>query len=149
MRRIGLWADVSDARRRVMRAVKGKDTKPELLVRRMIYSAGYRYRLHRKDLPGKPDLAFGFRRKAIFVHGCFWHSHFDGVCKAASVPKAHSEYWSAKLEANRARDSAHLRALADMGWQTMVIWECSLRDEPSVLRAIVAFLGPAQGIHEL
>ena len=123
-----------------MRAVKGKDTKPELAVRRMVHAAGYRYRLHRKDLPGRPDLVFGPRKKVIFVHGCFWHSHSDGVCKAASVPKVRADYWAAKLEANRVRDARNMAALHQSGWQVLVVWECWLKDRERTLVSVQTFL---------
>ena len=139
------WDDVPDARRAVMRAVKAKDTKPELAVRRMVHAAGYRYRLHRKDLPGRPDLAFGPRKKVILVHGCFWHSHSDGVCKAASVPVIRVGYWAAKLEANRARDARNVAALEDLGWQVLAIWECWLKDRDGTLMVIRDFLDRLDG----
>ena len=128
-----------------MRAVKGKDTKPELAVRRMVHAAGYRYRLHRKDLPGRPDLVFGPRKKVIFVHGCFWHSHSDGVCKAASVPKARADYWAAKLEANKARDARNVKALEGSGWRVLTVWECWLKDRDGTLMVVRDFLGGFDG----
>ena len=143
--RHALWDDVPDARRAVMRAVKGKDTKPELAVRRMVHAAGYRYRLHRKDLPGRPDLAFGPRKKVIFVHGWFWHSHSDGVCKAARLPVIRVDYWAAKLEANRARDARNVAALKALGWQVLVIWECWLKDRDGTLMVVRDFLGRRDG----
>lgn len=128
-----------------MRAVKGKDTKPEMAVRRMVHAAGYRYRLRCKDLPGRPDLAFRPRRKVIFVHGCFWHSHSDGVCKAASVPKARADYWAAKLEANRVRDARSVTALTDAGWEALTVWECWLKDLDGTLVVVRDFLGLLDG----
>jgi DNA mismatch endonuclease (patch repair protein) len=121
-----------------MRAVKSTDTKPEMLVRRLAHRLGYRYRLHRGDLPGKPDLVFPGRRKIIFVHGCWWHGH---DCKrGAREPKTNVEYWRPKIERNRARDSAHYAALAAMGWKVAVIWECQLKDAESVAQLVRSFL---------
>lgn len=107
-----------------MRAVRSKDTKPEMLVRRAVYALGYRYRLHRRDLPGKPDLAFIGKRKAIFVHGCFWHQHED--CREASKPKSNGGYWGPKLARNVERDANNVDALHRAGWQTLIIWECDM-----------------------
>lgn len=112
-------------RSRIMAAVKGKDTTPEWIVRRLCHALGFRYRLHRTDLPGKPDLVFVSRRKVIFVHGCFWHGH--GCARGARVPKNNQAYWVAKIERNRARDRRHQQALKDQGWQALTIWECELR----------------------
>lgn len=123
-----------------MAANRAKDTKPELAVRRLIHGMGYRYRLHRVDLPGKPDLAFGPRRKAIFVHGCFWHSHQDGVCKAARVPKTRMDYWMPKLERNRERDTKAVKALADLGWDVLIVWECWLKDHERLSSLLRGFL---------
>ncbi len=112
-------------RSRIMRAVRGKDTKPEWVVRRLVHRLGYRYRLHVTDLPGKPDLVFPARRKVVFVHGCFWHQHH---CKRGNrTPASNVEYWRAKLQRNRQRDAAHRRALRRAGWSVMVIWECQTR----------------------
>ncbi|RXH56719.1 very short patch repair endonuclease [Granulicella sibirica] len=110
----------------IMRAVKAKDTAPEIQVRRFVHALGYRYRLHRKDLPGKPDMVFPKQRKVIFVHGCFWHGH---SCKRGDrTPQTNREYWEAKIDRNRKRDSEHHKALESLGWQTLVVWECQLRD---------------------
>ncbi len=108
-----------------MRAVKSKNTKPELIVRKLVYSLGYRYRLHRKDLPGQPDLVFGKMRKVIFVHGCFWHGH---DCKrGARLPKENAEYWSKKITRNRERDAQHEAELNTAGWSYLIVWECELK----------------------
>lgn len=115
----------SEQRSQAMRAVKGKDTAPEMIVRRMVHGMGYRYRLHRKNLPGKPDLVFGPKMKVIFVHGCFWHGH---TCKRGNrMPKDNRDYWQQKLARNKDRDLEHLTALTIQGWQTLVIWECELK----------------------
>lgn len=119
---------LSPARRSAnMRAIRSIDTKPEMIVRRAVYALGYRYRLHRRDLPGKPDLAFIGRRKAIFVHGCFWHQH--DRCREGRPPGSNGGYWLPKLERNRLRDERALRALNEGGWTTLVIWECELDAE--------------------
>jgi DNA mismatch endonuclease (patch repair protein) len=122
-----------------MRAIKSKDTLPELLVRRLVHGMGYRYRLHRKDLPGKPDLAFPRMRKAIFVHGCFWHRHdCDGEGR---VPERNRAYWREKLERNKERDLAAVKSLRDLGWKVGVFWECELREQKTLARRLRLFLG--------
>lgn len=110
-----------------MGRVRNKDTSPEWKVRRLLHRMGYRYRLHARDLPGRPDLVFRKRRKVIFVHGCFWHQHPDPACSLARQPKSRQEFWSAKFEANVARDARATRALTEDGWQVFVVWECQLR----------------------
>jgi len=124
-----------------MAAIKSKDMKPELVVRRIVHALGFRYRLHRKDLPGKPDLVFGSRRKVIFVHGCFWHMHPMQGCLDARVPKSNRNYWSPKLARNVARDVEHIAALKELGWHALVIWECETKDHDAVARAVTGFLG--------
>lgn len=128
------------ARSRRMAQVSAKDTGPELTVRRLVHALGYRFRLHRRDLPGTPDLVFPGRRKVIFVHGCFWHRHPDPECKLARMPKSRQEFWSPKLEGNRARDLATEAALTAMGWGVLTIWECQLRDRASLENTIRTFL---------
>jgi DNA mismatch endonuclease (patch repair protein) len=110
----------------VMRAVKGRGTAPERVVRRLVWSLGGRYRLNRADLPGKPDIVLPGRRLAIFVHGCFWHGH--DCARGARVPKANRDYWTAKVARNRARDAKAREALASAGWRVETIWECELKD---------------------
>ena len=123
----------------IMRAVRGKDTTPELLVRRLTHALGYRFRLHAAELPGKPDLVFPARKKVIFVHGCFWHWH---NCKRGRrMPKAHSAYWTQKLLRNQSRDRRHRRALRRLGWDVLVIWECQTKDLIKVSDRIAEFLG--------
>lgn len=124
-----------------MRAIRSKDTKPELIVRRLVRQLGYGYRLHRKDLPGRPDLAFIGRRKAIFVHGCFWHQHDDPQCPLAKRPKSRLEYWGPKLRRNVERDLINRKLLEERGWQVLVLWECRLRDENSIHARLATFLG--------
>jgi DNA mismatch endonuclease (patch repair protein) len=110
----------------IMRAVKSRDTKPELVVRKLLWSIAPGYRLYRADLPGKPDIVYARRRLAIFVHGCFWHGH--DCARGARAPRTNAAYWSAKIARNRARDEANLQRLAAQGWRTLVIHECELKD---------------------
>lgn len=124
-----------------MGRIRGKNTRPEMLVRRLLHRMGYRFRLHRRDLPGKPDLVFITRRKVIFVHGCYWHRHPDPTCKLARLPKSRLDFWVPKLEANRARDIRAQEQLRTLGWEYLVVWECELRDEEELSRKLRAFLG--------
>lgn len=126
-----------EQRRRIMQSVKQKDTGPEQVVRRALFAAGYRYRLHRRDLPGSPDIVFPSRRKAIFVHGCFWHGH---GCAKGRASKSRVEYWGPKLEANRARDERNVRDLMAMGWDVLVVWQCELADIQTAVLKITAFV---------
>jgi DNA mismatch endonuclease (patch repair protein) len=140
-------SDVFTAEKRsaVMRQVKARDTKPELIVRRLLWRLGGRYRLDRKDLPGRPDIALPGQRLAIFVHGCFWHGH--DCARGARVPKANREYWTAKIARNRARDASSRAALEALGWRVEVIWECDLKDAEALgrrLAGLLAVLHPAQ-----
>lgn len=121
-----------------MRAIRSKDMKPELAVRSLIHGMGYRYRLHRHDLPGRPDMVFPSRRKTIFVHGCFWHSH---DCRKAHEPKTNLDYWRPKLKRNKLRDARNLAALKAAGWQCLVIWECETSNASFVTAQVKAFLG--------
>jgi DNA mismatch endonuclease, patch repair protein len=125
-----------------MRAIRGKDTLPERVVRSLVHRLGYRFRLHRKDLPGKPDLVFPARRKVIFVHGCFWHSH---DCKSGLIPNSNQEFWLPKLAGNRLRDTRNIEALAQQGWKALVIWQCELGDDKFVATRIRRFLGSNKG----
>lgn len=130
-------------RSRNMARIRSKDTLPEMAVRRLVHSLGYRYRLHRKDLPGKPDLVFGPRQKIIEVRGCFWHAHlrYNIDCPEARSPaKTNTGYWGPKMDRNVARDAQNLEKLNAMGWETLVIWECELRDIQTVEKRIVHFL---------
>jgi len=132
---------ISKARRSEnMRRIKSKNMKPELIVRRLVHGMGYRYRLHRKDLPGKPDLVFGPKRKVIFVHGCFWHQHPSAHCVDARLPKSNTEYWSEKLGRNTLRDAASIAELEASGWQTLVVWECELSKLDLVRQRLRSFL---------
>lgn len=124
-----------------MALIKGRDTKPEMVVRRMLHAMGYRYRLHAKELPGKPDIVFRPRRKAIFVHGCFWHRHPDPSCRLARFPKSRADFWKSKFEANRLRDREDSRKLFEMGWDVLVVWECELRDAEQLGNKLKRFIG--------
>ena len=121
-----------------MRRIKGRDTKPELIVRRMVHAMGYRYRLHSPDLPGKPDLVFRSRRKVIFIHGCFWHVH---GCETDHVPRSNLGYWKPKLARNRARDKKIKTVLARAAWRYLIVWECQTRKESSLSARVRRFLG--------
>ena len=109
-----------------MRRIRSKDTAPELAVRRLLHALGYRYRLHRKDLPGKPDIVFPGRRKVIFVHGCFWHPHEN--CRISHAPKTNQGYWLPKLEMNLSRDRKHESAINGMGWKTLIVRQCEITE---------------------
>lgn len=124
-----------------MSLVRGKDTGPELVVRKIVYGLGYRYRLHGKGLPGRPDLVFRKKNKVIFVHGCFWHRHGDSLCKLARLPKSRLDFWWPKLDGNRDRDVRNQRSLKSDGWGVLVVWECELSDPRSLTRRIKVFLG--------
>lgn len=115
-----------EKRAAIMRAVKAKNTKPELSVRKALFALGYRYRLHVEDLPGKPDLVFPKHRAVLFVHGCFWHGH--DCARGARAPKTNAAYWREKIARNKERDADHQSALAAAGWRVIVVWECEIRD---------------------
>jgi DNA mismatch endonuclease, patch repair protein len=124
-------------RSQLMGRIQSKDTMPEVRTRSAVHALGVRFRIHVADLPGKPDLANKTRRWAIFVHGCFWHSH-EG-CQLASKPRSNTGYWSEKLVRNRQRDALHQQALRDLGYEVLIVWECETRDEGKLLDAIAAF----------
>lgn len=128
----------SSVRSRTMSKIRSKNTKPELAVRRLLFSMGYRYRVHRKNLPGCPDIVFISRRKVIFVNGCFWHQHQG--CARASVPATNQTYWLPKLERNRKRDAIAEKELRALGWKTLTIWECQTRDTRGLMRRLENFL---------
>ncbi|MGO4618569.1 very short patch repair endonuclease [Ensifer sp. 2YAB10] len=133
----------TERRSRNMARIRSTNTKPEMTVRRLVHSLGYRYRLHRKDLPGKPDLTFGPRRKIIEIRGCYWHAHvrYDPTCwEARSEAKSNRSYWGPKMDRNVERDRKNLASLVAAGWQVLVIWECQLRDMDEVRARIVDFL---------
>jgi DNA mismatch endonuclease (patch repair protein) len=123
-----------------MARIGGKHTAPEMAVRRLVSALGHRYRLHGAKLPGKPDLVFAGKRKAIFVHGCFWHRHAAKTCKVARLPKTRLDFWLPKLEGNRKRDARNRRALARAGWKTLVVWECQLGNIDRMRNRIARFL---------
>ena len=123
-----------------MGRVRGRDTKPEMVVRRLLHAMGYRYRLQARDLPGRPDIVFRGRRKAILVHGCFWHRHPDPSCKLARLPKTRLDFWLPKLEGNRQRDEANLERLRAMGWRVLLVWECELRDREQLANTLRRFM---------
>lgn len=123
-----------------MAQVRGKNTGPELVVRRLVHALGYRYRLHARDLPGHPDLVFRKRRKIIFVHGCFWHRHSAPNCALSRLPKSRLDFWLPKLEGNRERDRRNNRALVRDGWKVLTIWECQLREAKRLRTMIRRFL---------
>ncbi len=129
-----------EVRSATMRAIRSKGMKPELAIRRLVHAMGYRYRLHRHDLPGRPDLVFPGRRQVIFVHGCFWHQHPDPNCKLAHRPRSNLEYWEPKLRRNQERDIEHRARLTELGWDVLVIWECEVTRE-GVAERVREFLG--------
>ena len=120
-------ADIVDkaTRSRMMSGIRGKDTEPEIIVRKFLHAQGFRFRLHRKDLPGRPDIVLPKYRVAILVQGCFWHGHED--CRLFRLPKSRTEFWKEKIEANRARDKKNLTLLGELGWRTLQIWECAMK----------------------
>ena len=128
----------SEQRSETMRRVKSQNTTPEMAVRRLIHSLGYRYRLHSRKLPGVPDLVFSSRRKVIFVHGCFWHRHAG--CRNDRPPNSRREYWEPKLARNVRRDSENQAKLSEAGWRVLVIWDCEVK-QPNLEDRITAFLG--------
>lgn len=128
---------VDPKRSALMARVKGKNTKPEMIVRRLLFAMGLRYRVHRKDLPGSPDIVFPGRRKVIFVHGCFWHRHAG--CRLASTPKTRVDFWQAKFDANLARDSSNIDALESLGWSVLVVWQCETRDLGTLSEKLKSF----------
>lgn len=126
-----------EKRSKIMSKITSKNTKPEILVRKLLYRLGFRYRLHYKGLPGKPDVVFISRKKAIFVNGCFWHGH---GCRLSSHPKSNVEYWENKIARNKARDSISLEALESLGWETLTVWECETKNEDILAAILVAFM---------
>ncbi len=132
--------DVPPGRRRNLAAVAGKDTTPELRVRRLLHAMGYRFRLHRRDLPGTPDIVLSGRRAIVEVRGCFWHRHPDPACVNAVLPKVRADWWATKLAGNVARDQRNLTALTDAGWSVLVLWECETRDAAALAARLRSFL---------
>ena len=140
--------DIYEPRKRseIMSRIRGRGTKPELIVRRIAHRLGFRFRLHRKDLPGRPDIVFPRHRAVIMVHGCFWHRHPG--CKHASNPKTRESFWKSKLEENVARDRRNETALRDLGWRVMVVWECETKDLEAIAARIKSFLPQKDGEHK-
>ena len=124
-----------EQRSRIMKSVRTKDTGPELVVRKLLHSLGFRFRLHRKDLPGKPDITLARHRTVVFVHGCFWHGH---DCKMGNPPKSKLDYWRRKLDSNKARDERNTAALRDDGWNVVTVWQCELKDVAQLARRLTA-----------
>ena len=122
-----------------MRRIRSKNTSPELALRRLIHRLGYRFRLHRKDLAGRPDIVFPGRRKVIFVHGCFWHQHFG--CREGRIPGSRLDYWAPKLKRNQIRDAVSLACLEGQGWKVLVVWECELKNSQPLIKTLKRFLG--------
>lgn len=134
---------ISAGRRRIMRAVRSKDTSTEMAVRRLAHGLGYRFRLHRKELPGRPDLVFPSRRKVVFVHGCFWHQH--DCPHGQRLPSVRTDYWLPKLAANRRRDADHEHRLVALGWDVLTVWECEIDNRSRLAARLCRFLGDAGG----
>ena len=130
----------TEQRSALMSRIRGVDTKPELVVRRALHAQGYRYRLHGRTLPGRPDLVFRKRRVVVFVHGCFWHQH-EG-CPKSRLPKSRAEYWRTKFASNVVRDQRNERDLADHGWRVFVAWECEIEKDDTLVERLMEFLGP-------
>ena len=130
--------DVPPARRRNLAAVAGKDTKPEMRVRRLLHAMGYRFRLHRRDLPGTPDIVLAGRRKIVEVRGCFWHRHAG--CRNAAMPRVRADWWEEKLARNVARDAANLAALTEGSWTVLVLWECETKADAPLRARLGSFL---------
>lgn len=127
-----------EKRSRIMSSVKSKDTKPEIVVRKLLHSMGYRFRLHREDLPGTPDIVLPKYKKVIFVHGCFWHGH-EG-CPRAKLPKTNMEFWGVKITKNMTRDAEAMKILSRTGWKSLVIWTCEIKDLEQLTKKIRDFL---------
>jgi DNA mismatch endonuclease (patch repair protein) len=124
-----------------MAAIKGRNTKPEILVRQILHAHGFRFRLHRRDLPGRPDIVLPKYKTVVFVNGCFWHQHVG--CKFATKPSSRAEFWEAKLTRNVARDFENTAKLAELGWRVIVVWECELRDANAVITRLLSGLKPS------
>lgn len=137
-------------RSQMMSGIRGKGTRPEMRVRQVLHAAGYRFRLHRKDLPGSPDVVLPRHRLAIFVHGCFWHGHQG--CKLAKMPSTRTEFWTQKLQGNARRDTAAVAGLQAVGWRVLVVWECFLRqtkDDKVLADRLIAAIGSTDSCIEL
>jgi len=133
---------ISDQRSRNMSAIKSKNTKPEIAVRKMLHALGYRFRLHRKDLPGSPDIVLPKYKTVIFVHGCFWHRHEN--CKFASTPKTRKEFWENKFNENMKRDKNNFKELKKLNWNLLVIWECETKNINLLIKKVSSKIGNIQ-----
>lgn len=131
------------SRSQLMARIGSKNTKPEIEVRSFLHGLGYRFRLHCKELPGKPDIVFKRRRKAIFVHGCFWHGH---GCRIGKLPKSNVGFWHEKIERNRKRDAEKRSELEQLGWSVDEVWQCELKDDQLLMKRLQKFLGPTKPI---
>ena len=127
-----------------MSRIRAKDTKPELAVRSLLHRMGYRFRLHRRDLPGRPDIVLPKYKAVIFVHGCFWHQHSG--CRFSNLPKSRQDYWTQKLEGNVRRDRRHQRNLRKQGWKVFIVWECQTKNEDTLVKTVHSFLRKSRGI---
>jgi DNA mismatch endonuclease (patch repair protein) len=137
----------AETRSRIMRSIRAKDTKPEQILRKLLFADGYRYRLHSAKLPGKPDVVFTGRKKVIFVHGCFWHQHPSARCSITGLPTSNTAYWEPKLKRNAARDAENVAMLKELGWKAQIVWECELERNPEKeLNKLRKFLGPPKKI---
>lgn len=132
------YSNVAPDTRRRMQAVRGTNTAPEMVVRRLLHEMGYRFRLHRKDLPGSPDIVLPRHRKIVLVHGCFWHGHEE--CKRAKLPVNNSNTWRVKIEKNRARDQRNVTELRNQGWDVLIVWECELKEITQVADRLRDFM---------
>lgn len=125
-----------------MRRIRGKDTRPEMAIRKLLFAAGYRYRVQYRGLPGRPDIVFPGRKAAIFVHGCFWHQHPG--CKVAHIPKSREDYWVSKFNKNIERDKRNTAAIEEKGWRILIIWECEAKQIDALATTLIDFLGPVK-----
>ena len=128
-----------EQRRRIMQSVRQKNTGPEIALRQTLHRLGYRFRLHSRALPGRPDIVFPSRKKVVFLHGCFWHGH---DCSKGRLPKSRPEYWIPKIEANKTRDERTVNELKKAGWESLVIWQCEIAKLDETIEAVTRFLGP-------
>lgn len=132
------YKDVSDSTRARMRAVRRQNTTPEILVRKLLHSLGYRFRLHRQDLPGKPDIVLPRHKRIILVHGCFWHGHEQ--CRRSKLPSNNREIWRKKIDRNKSRDTCVNASLHSLGWISLIIWECEVRDKEGLTKRLLQFM---------
>jgi DNA mismatch endonuclease, patch repair protein len=136
------WPDVPEARRRIMSAIRSRDTQPELLVRRLLHAEGYRFAVGRRISGYRPDILFTRRRKVVLVHGCFWHGHL--ACRRHKLPKTRSDYWRDKIQNNKARDERAQKTLEASAWRILILWECEIRGHDELKKRLANFLGPPQ-----